>query len=234
MSEQSYVSPIPENAVEVIDKVYEDGSSERALYRVDGKDLGFRYWNPSGALVWEVGLKDGIYHGSFRRWYDNGQVEQDSSYIEGKEHGETKQYDPHGVQIGSYLMDYGTGLDLWFCSRGILSEERQYLNGERHGYERWWRCEWRDEKQMVWEESHFWHGVEHGIFRRWNKLGKLHRGYPQYFVNGKRLNKRHYVSVCRKDPTLPPFVADDNFPIRQLPTSRWIDENVRGAFCPIG
>lgn len=233
MSEQSYVSPIPDNAIEVIDKVYEDGGRERALYRVGGKDVGFRYWNPSGGLVWEVGLKDGVYHGSFRTWYDTGQVEQESTYIEGKEHGETKQYDAHGIQIGSYVMDHGTGLDLWFCPRGVLSEEREFLNGKRHGYERWWSFERLNENQMVGQESHFWHGVEHGILRRWNQYGKLCRGYPQYFVNGKRVKKRQYLLACRNDPTLPPFVADDNLPNRQLPESRWIDESVTGAFCPI-
>ena len=99
---------------------------------------------------------------------------------EGKEHGETRQYDENGVQIGSYIMDHGTGVDLWFQSPGVLSEEREYRDGQRHGYERWWR----DDNQTIGEESHFWNGIEHGIFRRWNRQRKLSRGYPQYFIHG--------------------------------------------------
>ena len=77
-------------------------------------------------------------HGLFRTWHENGQLQEESTYYQGKEHGETKQYDENGVQIGSYIMDYGTGVDLWFYTAGVLSEERELRDGLRHGYERWW------------------------------------------------------------------------------------------------
>lgn len=161
----------------------------------------------------ESGLQDGVMHGLYRTWYDNGQLCEESTYVEGKEHGETKQYDEDGVQIGSYVMNYGTGVDLWYSAPGILAEEREYRDGKWHGYERWWT----DDNQTLCEESHFWNGIEHGIFRRWNQQNKLSRGYPRYYILGKRVNKRQYVRACRNDPTLPPFVADDNRPFRPLP-----------------
>jgi hypothetical protein len=102
---------------------------------------------------------------------------------------------------------------LWFQAAGVLSEEREYRDGQRHGYERWWCAD----NQTVGEESHYWHGIEHGIFRQWNAQRRLRRGYPRYFVQGQRVTKRQYVRACHHDPTLPPFVADDNQPFRSCP-----------------
>ena len=110
-------------------------------------------------------------------------------------------------------MEHGTGTDLWYCAPGVLSEEREYLNGNRHGYERWWNSD----NQTVYEESHFQIDINHGIFRQWNNHGKLRRGYPQYFVAGERMTKCQYERACLKDSTLPPFLASDNQPMRQLP-----------------
>src|SRR5258708_3076126 len=167
--------PIPENAVEVITATWETGNKQKAVYVIDSKEIGFRFWSLAGVLTMEGGLRDGVRHGLHRRWHDNGVIWEESTYYEGKEHGESRQYDYDGVQIGSYVMEYGTGVDLWFCSPGVLAEEREYRDGNRHGFERWWRCD----NQTVWQESHFWNEIEHGIFRGWNRQGKLRRGYPQ-------------------------------------------------------
>jgi antitoxin component YwqK of YwqJK toxin-antitoxin module len=213
MNEQTSISPIPADATEVITETWETGNKKRAVYLIDGKEIGVRLWEPSGTLAMEFGLKDGVMHGPYRTWYENGQVVEESTYYEGKEHGETKQYDENGVQIGSYIMEYGTGMDLWFRSPGVLSEEREYRDGKRHGYERWWQ----DDNQTIWQEGHFYNDIEHGIFRRWNAQHKLGRGYPRYYVMGKRVNKRQYIRASRNDPTLPPFLAEDNQPFRKLP-----------------
>jgi antitoxin component YwqK of YwqJK toxin-antitoxin module len=209
------LSPIPADATEVITETAENGTKQKAIYQIDGKDVGLRFWDLSGVLVMEYGLRDERMHGLFRTWYENGQLEHISFYIEGKEHGEAKQYDENGVQIGSYVMDHGTGVDLWYHNQGgSLAEERGYLDGTLHGFERWWN--WNDDGTVN-EESHFWNGVKHGIFRRWNRHHKLSRGYPRYFVHGKRVTKREYVRACRTDPTLPSFIAEDNQPFRPLP-----------------
>lgn len=205
--------PIPADAVEVVLETYESGDKQKTVYFVDGKEIGYRFWNPSGTLAMEYGYQDGLMHGLYREWHDNGQLCQISTYIQGKEHGETKQFDENGVQIGSYVMDHGTGVDLWSCCAGVLSEEREYRDGQRHGYERWWAYD----NRTVYEESHFWNGQEHGIFRAWNRHNKLRRGYPRYYIRGERVDKRRYMRACRTDPTLPPFVSEDNQPFRPLP-----------------
>ena len=213
MTEHTYRSPISDNAVERITDTWQSGGKQRAFYLIDGEEIGFRFWTASGVLTMEVGLQDGVKHGPYRTWHDNGQVEEESTYIVGKEHGITRQYDENGVQIGSYVMEHGTGLDLWYRAPEVLSESREYVDGDIHGYERWWH----GGNQMVWQEGHFSKGIEHGIFRRWNQHGRLRRGNPQYYIKGKRVNKRQYERACKSDPTLPPFVPDDNLAYRKLP-----------------
>ncbi|KAB8140352.1 hypothetical protein F8S13_24285 [Chloroflexia bacterium SDU3-3] len=110
-------------------------------------------------------------------------------------------------------MEHGTGVDLWFGGPGTLAEERHCLDGDRHGYERWWNSD----NRTIWLEGHFWHGEEHGIFREWSARGRLRRGYPRYFVAGQQVDRRRYERARRVDPSLPPPLANENAPLRPLP-----------------
>jgi antitoxin component YwqK of YwqJK toxin-antitoxin module len=129
---------IPQDAVEEITEHWDNGTKKSAFYYLDGEKIGYRYWDEDDRLFMEYDIKGNLQHGSFRRWYENGVLCEESFYVEGKEHGVTKQYDYEGNLIGTYQMNYGTGADLWYGNAGILSEERYCKNGERDGYERWW------------------------------------------------------------------------------------------------
>jgi antitoxin component YwqK of YwqJK toxin-antitoxin module len=207
------VNPIPDTAQEVIHETWETGAKKSAFCYQDAQRIGYRSWSASGCLDMEYGINDGKMHGAFRTWHENGQLCEHAFYEHGKEHGITKQYDETGRLLGSYAMEHGTGIDLWFVEPGIVTVERHYQYGVRHGYERWWT----GDNQTISQESHFWQGCEHGIFRHWNAAGRLRRGYPSYFVGGQRVTTRQYERACRTDPTPPVFVASENTPLRQLP-----------------
>jgi antitoxin component YwqK of YwqJK toxin-antitoxin module len=204
-------SPIPDNAVEVITERYDSGAKQSATYLIDGKEIGFRWWEESGALGIEFGLKDGVKHGLYRA-FDGEELLEDAVYVDGKEHGEHRQFHD-GVCIATYTMEHGTGLDLWYNEPGVLAEEREYRDGARHGFERWWS----HGNQTIRAENHFHNDIEHGIFRQWNWQGKLSRDCPRYYVNGQRVTKRQYQRACLTGPTLPRFDAGDNDPHRPLP-----------------
>lgn len=206
-------NPIPERAQEVVHENWESGAKKAAYYYRSGQPIGYRSWTPSGTLVMEYSIKNDKMHGAFRTWHENGQMCEEASYVDGNEHGLTTQYDHTGRLLGSYTMAHGTGVDLWFADDGSLAEERQYKDGLRHGYERWWN----GDNTTVGQEAHYWQGEGHGIFREWNVHGRLRRGYPRYFVQGKRVTKRQYERTCRQDTTLPRFDALDNMPRRPLP-----------------
>ena len=208
---------IPPGSREVIRAKHSaGGAKQRADYYVGKRLVGRREWNSAGTLVMEHGIRNGKTYGLARYWHDNGQLSQEAPYANGKEQGVARQYDDRGKLVGTYRMNHGTGLDLWYCDtapqRGQLSEERYYKDGMLDGFERWWL-----DTKRVWEESHFRKNQKHGIFRQWTVSGALRRGYPQYFIADQRVTKRNYQQACRVDPTLPKFVDAENRPDRKPP-----------------
>ena len=180
---------------------------------VDGVVVGRRTRRRDGLLQLEQGWKGDRPHGWRRTWYDDGSLEWETFTIDGAEHGVCRQWH-EGRLIGWYVMDHGTGIDLWRNADGALSEERYCRAGERHGYERWWSGE---DNGRIWLERHFHENVEHGIERQWNGRDRIKRGYPRYFVNGERVTKRQYLKAAESDPTLPPYRPEDDRPERPLP-----------------
>jgi antitoxin component YwqK of YwqJK toxin-antitoxin module len=207
---------IPLDATELVSKFWDSGSKQSAFYFLGGIKVGCRWFEPDGRLTLEYRLRGEIKHGPSRTYHDNGALCEDALYIEGKEHGETKQYDEMGNLIGSYKMHHGTGVDLWYVRRGVLSEERYLKDGVLHGFERWWS----EDQQTVWEECRYKGGVKHGIERRWNERGSLKRSFPYYYINGQRVNKRQYVKASTRDESLPKYLASEDAPSRQLPDMR--------------
>jgi antitoxin component YwqK of YwqJK toxin-antitoxin module len=177
---------IAPDAVEKIKDFWSAGVKKSAFYFINGEKVGYRWWDKNQWLCMEYGIKNEHMHGLFRTWHDNGKLSEEGFYVDGKEHGITKQYDFDGNLIGTDKMHYGTGVDLWYSEKGILSEERYLKNGDRDGYERWWN----GDNKRVSSENHFQAGVEHGIYRQWNHEGSLRRGFPQYYVNGQKVNKK--------------------------------------------
>lgn len=206
-------NPILERSQAVVHERWESGAKKAAYYYLGGQPICYRSWTPAGMLVVEYSMADGLMHGVFRTWHENGQVCEDACYVAGNEHGLTRQYDHTGRLLGNYTMEHGTGVDLWFADDGSLAEERQYKDGLRHGYERWWN----GDNATVGQEAHYWQGEAHGILREWNVHGRLRQGYPRYFVQGVRVTKPQYEHACRSDTTLPRFDALDNTPRRALP-----------------
>jgi len=210
-------SSIPRRAQE--EAQYLDGQKVSAEYFVDGELVGRRSWNLNGVLEWDQALRNGRPFGTTRRWHANGQLMWEEPFRNGLAHGVCRQWDENGKLIGSSRMKMGTGVDLWWGAerQRFPTEERSYVKGLHHGFERWW-CT----KNEIFQETHYHHGVEHGIFRRWAS-GKLERGYPKFYVLGKKVTKREYMTASKKDATLPSYVEKEDSPRRkpvQVPTPR--------------
>src|SRR5262249_40094275 len=191
---------IPPKARERVVRRHETGFKQVATYYLNRKLVGHRSWDDEGNLAVEYAIRNNVKHGLFRSYHSNGVANRVTTFVEGKEHGTSRQYDETGKLIGTYRMRYGTGVDLWYIAPGELSEERYIRDGKRNGYERWWNTD-----HTVWEENHFLDDVEHGIKRAWNNRGRLRRGYPQFFIRGVRVTKRNYLRACEQDPSLPVY-----------------------------
>src|SRR5258708_21369911 len=137
-----YQSPIPENAEVRIIGTYPNGQKQRAEYVLNGQVVGFRFFMETGEIGIETPLRNGVKQGIEYHWYSKGKLDSSQPYVNGLEHGVAKQWSSYdGRLIGTYTMEYGTGIDLW---RGegadgsvYLTEIRYMKDGLRHGFE-WW------------------------------------------------------------------------------------------------
>ena len=215
MKPRNYRSSIPKSAAEVIEKTFDCEAKKSAFFFLMGKKIGYRLWNERGELELEYGMKDGKKHGREYYFFDNGQPEEVTPYRNGMLHGTGKQWSYEGKVIITYKLINGTGLDLW-CGHlnDSLSEEHYYPKDDELGYHR----EWRDDEKSIWREYYFSSRIGyHGIWREWNKKGKLRRGFPQYYVNDHRVTKRQYLKASKIDGILPPYRSEENQPFRELP-----------------
>ena len=209
-------SSIPEGAEEVLEETIEHehvSSVPSYSCRVNGEIVGKRARTADGRLVHEMGWRGDRPHGWFRRWDEPDVLTWEAFMVDGREHGIARQWEG-GRLIGWYVLDHGTGVDLWRDADGSLSEERYYKEGRLHGFLRWW---FGQDNARIWWEEHFHEGMQHDIERQWNDAGRVKRGYPRYFVRGERVTKRQYLRAAAEDPTLPPFRPADNRPERPLP-----------------
>jgi antitoxin component YwqK of YwqJK toxin-antitoxin module len=201
---------VPKRAEEVIVETHEDGSRKAAEYYLGGQKIASLYWWPNGNLDMEFYYRNGLYHGPQRSWHDNGQLMWETSYVDGKEHGTARQWGRGGNLLGTYSMRYGTGIDLWWDEEEWLAEETSFVEGRPDGLERRWARE-----GLLWSERYWKDGQLHGISREWNCAGRLRRGYPQYHVNGVKVNKARYSKATLTDPTLIRFDVKDDQPRRR-------------------
>lgn len=212
-----YETSIQEGAEERVVSRYPDGTKEKACYYVGDAHVGTRWFTPEGSLDFEMPSKDDRLHGWQYRWYPGGALMSAEPYENGLGHGTAYQWAEDGTLMGSYTLDHGTGIDLWWedwPEGPVLQEVRYLCNGFRHGWE-WWISV---DQESIYEEHHFCMGEPHGISREWNSRGRLRRGFPCYFVHGERVTKRQYLALAGRDPSLPPFRAEENEPQRTFPS----------------
>jgi hypothetical protein len=213
-------SSIPAGARPRIVRRHPSGAKERVDYVLARKVVGYRLYDDAGELIQDCGLRDGRPNGMAYRFDTPGKLLSATPYKNGLEHGLARQWSADGKRlIGGYRMRNGTGLDLWWQESfsdpplPYLAEVRHLLGGQLHGYE-WWVNE---DQRSVYEERHWRHGKLHGIEREWTPRGDLRRGFPKFFIDGRRVTKHAYLRAQSKDPTLPRLRGRDDRNARSFP-----------------
>ena len=168
-------------------------------------------------LMMEYGLKRGKKHGTQYEWYEPGRLCSAEPYVNGVPHGIARQWAPDGRLIGTYRLNHGCGLDLW---RDLREDGSIFLSEAAY-----WRklggitIDWliNEDQKTIWREYLRPGERGGGIEREWNDKGRLRRGYPEYYANGRQVSKRQYAAACKKDPALPPLRPEDDKPQRTFP-----------------
>ncbi|MCF0049544.1 toxin-antitoxin system YwqK family antitoxin [Dyadobacter sp. LJ53] len=112
-----------------------------------------------GQIFKEYELLDtGVCHGSFKQWYENGQISLQIRYKYGKENGEMLS---------------------WYRN-GQLRSKVFYNNGTEQGITKTWH-----ENGKIHQQRPMQNGLLHGVVQTFDANGKETR---EYFVNGKNRN----------------------------------------------
>jgi len=207
-----YRSSIPINA-----------RQEGENFYVEGVLVGKRHFEEDGTICIEYGLNpEGRHHGYRYEFDDQGRLECKEFYHNGALLGPCRQW-IGGTFVGDYPLVNGSGYDIWKTCRYdlesgevlgvVLSEVRTLKHGDLHGLE-WWI---NDDQETIYIEKAWFKNKLHGIERQWNCQSGLCRGYPKYWVYGKRVNKSQYLHLAKQDTLLPPFRDEDQQPIRVFP-----------------
>lgn len=214
----SYISAIPEHAREEdITKRHGAGRGKVVKnYYLGRSYVGRRVYDKDGLLEDECSYKNGKKHGWEYHW-ENGRLSWALPYDNGREHGTARTWGTSGALLGSYTMDHGTGIDLWWNElegEPQLTEARVVVDNLMDGYEYWFET---GNPGVLRKEKWWSKGRLHGIEREWNDRGRLRRGFPKYWIHDRQVDKRTYERAVKADTTLRPFRIEDNQPSRVFP-----------------
>jgi hypothetical protein len=226
LNRRAYRTSIPADAAEAVEARHANGAKKSASYFLGGEKVGFRQWDGEGRLEFESALRGGVRHGHEYRFHPNGRLLEKETYREGRLHGVGRQWAEDGRLLVTWKLVDGTGLDLWCNDDGTLAEEHHCPREGELGYAR----QWNGDERTVWQEYFYVLGRGyHGVWQAWNARGRPRRGFPRYFVAGRRVTRRQYLGACRADATLPPYRPEDDDPHRDLPAEYLTQRGRRGG-----
>ena len=175
--------------------------NRRLLY--EGEYLYNKKWNgkgynESGEISYE--FKNGT--GTGTEFYDNGKLEFEGEYLNGKMHGKGKEYYDTKSNI-TYQLKNGNGVVKEYDNYGVLLFEGEYLNGEKNGKGK----EYNNYGELLFEGEYLNNkkhgkGKEYGNLKfegeyfqgkRWNGNG-CEDNFSGEYLNGKWWNGRGKTS----------------------------------------
>jgi antitoxin component YwqK of YwqJK toxin-antitoxin module len=138
-------------------------------------------WYENGQIREETTYVDGKRHGMYKWWYENGQIRIETTYVDGKRHGSYK----------------------WWYENGQIKIEITYVDGKRHGSYKWWY-----ENGQIKNEATYVDKKMNGVNKSWYPNGqmemettyvdnKLHGGYKWWYENGQIGEETTYVDGKR-------------------------------------
>ncbi|MBK9291467.1 MAG: hypothetical protein IPM52_07555 [Bacteroidetes bacterium] len=119
-------------ASEIVD-LWDNGQARKVwLYaNVDGVRTVVKeiQYHPNGVKSMEGPLKDGLRHGEWKSWYEDGNLWSVGSFVNGLRHGKGIVYHPNGKKFieGAYLNGERVGKWYWWDEEGRSITELEAL-----------------------------------------------------------------------------------------------------------
>jgi antitoxin component YwqK of YwqJK toxin-antitoxin module len=155
-------------SLDILDK---KGTDENPIWIYKGvpvKGLGMSYFE-NGQLQYEYNFKDGKEDGVGKTWYENGQLEFECNFKEGNKNGlETLWYENGQKRIiGYYKNGKEDGPHKSYQDDGTLGSETNYKNGLKHGLYKSY-----DNGVLFWEEN-YKDGIKDGLSRIYSTFSDM-------------------------------------------------------------
>lgn len=117
---------------EIID-LWDNGRAHKVwVYAlINGKRTAIReiQYHPNGVKSMEGPLKDGLRHGEWKSWYEDGSLWSVGSFVNGLRHGKGIVYHPNGKKFieGAYIHGERSGKWMWWDEDGRLITETEAI-----------------------------------------------------------------------------------------------------------
>jgi antitoxin component YwqK of YwqJK toxin-antitoxin module len=129
---------------------------------------GIHYFKSAhAALYYEL---DGVENGSYKKWYENGQLKIESTWKGGKRNGLCRQWYKDGQLLEECTFNDGRldGLYRTWYENEQLKWVCTYKNGKLDGLYKKWYSDGQLEKESTWKD-----GKRNGLSRWWCSNGQL-------------------------------------------------------------
>lgn len=178
---------------------FHDGSKSHQGVYLRGQKYGkWLTWYDNGALQVEAHFKEGRNHGAYHEYYEDGTVLKEATYLDGELHGEVLTYWPNGELQSSRNFQNGieAGTHKSFRKDGTRYFEKEVRNGLVHGIVTFF-----DRDEIAIDQYSMEHGS--GIWREYSpegvtsleeerRRGKPSGHYTLFHPNGKTAVKGSY------------------------------------------
>jgi len=153
------------------------------------------YW-PNGNIRSEIRMKDGVYNGPARYWFENGNIQISCNYLDNKVDGLMKTYYPDGNirEEQEFSLGFPHGKKTTWDIKGNLSLSCSFRNGKLHGrYTVWYPG------RIIQMEGNYIDGREDGIWLYYDASGKVIG--EGNFTRGTGIQKAFYDNGALKQVT---------------------------------
>lgn len=170
------------------------------------EETAFKSFYPGGQLKMSGLMREGVHHGIWTYWCEDGRKKRVEEYDEGVRHGTWIWYGPGEEEWARSVFVAGTGRDFEFHKNGRKAWEGRFKMGRKEG--RWTFWDPNGRKRI---EGGYRDGREEGEFIYWRSNGiKLMKGkfkdglmegaWTMWFGNGVKMSEENYRAGEKNGP----------------------------------
>jgi antitoxin component YwqK of YwqJK toxin-antitoxin module len=171
-------------------------------------------------------FKDGMPHGVWKEWHQNGQLASEAPYKMGNKDGLFRHWSESGKLIGQYWILKGNGIKRIYNESGELVREQVIEHNRPNGLSMEYYAD-NGQRSIVWMKNgdvvrigfgfydtgsvmemycYSNNGDPDGPALEFSPVGSVNM--KSWYINGKEVTETAYAAAAAHDPSLPAYHAD--------------------------